>query len=116
MAVAFLAVASVATSAPLNPLYSAREFDFYLADVPAKALIVLHGSDALARAVARTHKIPIIELSPMPDAAAGCFRSCVQTAPSPGCHDRHHPCWRNDDVALVLHTSGTTSRPKTRCR
>lgn len=39
MAVAFLAVASGATSAPLNPAYSASEFDFYLSDLRAKALL-----------------------------------------------------------------------------
>jgi oxalate---CoA ligase len=39
MAVAFLAVAASATSAPLNPTYSADEFAIYLADLRAKALI-----------------------------------------------------------------------------
>ena len=40
MAVAFLAVASAATSAPLNSAYSSNEFDFYLSDLNVKALIV----------------------------------------------------------------------------
>src|SRR5215475_4134354 len=38
MAVAFLAVASAATAAPLNPAYREDEFDFYLEDLQAKAL------------------------------------------------------------------------------
>ena len=38
---AFLSVASAATSAPLNPAYRASEFDFYLSDLDAKALLVL---------------------------------------------------------------------------
>src|SRR5690242_7021448 len=33
MATAFLSVAAVTTSAPLNPAYRASEFDFYLADI-----------------------------------------------------------------------------------
>ena len=40
MATAFLAVASAATSAPLNPAYRQDEFEFYLSDLNAKALIV----------------------------------------------------------------------------
>src|SRR5687767_7246917 len=40
MAVTFLAVAAAATSAPLNPAYRAAEFDFYLSDLGAKALLI----------------------------------------------------------------------------
>ena len=64
MAVAFLAVAAGATCAPLNPAYSANEFDFYLADLHAQALIVQAGMDSPARAVAQAHGLQIIELSP----------------------------------------------------
>ena len=39
MATAFLCVASAATSAPLNPAYKQDEFEFYLEDLKAKALI-----------------------------------------------------------------------------
>ena len=51
MAAAFVAVASGATAAPLNPAYRADEFDFYLGDLDAKALIVQGGPDSPARAV-----------------------------------------------------------------
>ena len=40
MATAFVAVACGATTAPLNPAYRAEEFEFYLSDLGAKALIV----------------------------------------------------------------------------
>ncbi len=40
MATAFLAIASVATCAPLNPAYSKTEFEFFLTDLNVKALIV----------------------------------------------------------------------------
>ena len=73
MAVAFLAVAAGATCAPLNPAYSANEFDFYLTDLNAKALIVQAGMDSPARAVAQERGIRIIELSPMLEAEAGLF-------------------------------------------
>ena len=70
---AFLAVAAGATCAPLNPAYSANEFDFYLADLNAKALIVQAGMDSPARAVAQARGIRIIELLPMLKAEAGLF-------------------------------------------
>src|ERR1700734_943579 len=48
MATAFLCVASAATAAPLNPTYRQDEFEFYLEDLKAKALIVEAGSESPA--------------------------------------------------------------------
>src|SRR5262245_17026318 len=62
MAVAFLSVACCATAAPLNPAYRANEFDFYLSDLNAKALIVQNTIDFPAIAAAQKHSIPVIEL------------------------------------------------------
>ena len=110
MASAFLSVAAAAASAPLNPAYRADEFEFYLNDLQARGLIVEAGSDSPAVAVARKLGVPVIELHAEPDRGAGAFRLSAETvaasAPSlPG------PA-QADDIALVLHTSGTTSRPK----
>ena len=44
MAAAFVAVASWAAAAPLNAGYRADEFDFYLGDLDAKALIIQGGA------------------------------------------------------------------------
>src|SRR5450631_1449151 len=44
MATCFAACACGVTSAPLNPAYRQEEFEFYLADLHAKALIVEQGS------------------------------------------------------------------------
>jgi acyl-CoA synthetase (AMP-forming)/AMP-acid ligase II/acyl carrier protein len=108
MAVAFVAVAAGATNAPLNPAYSAGEFDFYLEDLNARALIVLSRSDSPAVAVARTRGIPIIELSPVREAPAGIFTLMGGSGSAAA-----HPGWAGpEDLALVLHTSGTTARPK----
>jgi acyl-CoA synthetase (AMP-forming)/AMP-acid ligase II/acetyltransferase-like isoleucine patch superfamily enzyme/acyl carrier protein len=108
MAVAFLAVAAGATCAPLNPAYTEDEFEFYISDLNARALIVAAGMQSPARVVARRHRLPIFELVPAATDEAGLFTLSVD-APSPA----HEPIFaRSSDTALVLHTSGTTSRPK----
>ena len=108
MAAAFLAVGSCAVAAPLNPAYGANEFEFYLADLDARTLIVQAASDSPAVGIAAARGIPILELNPGPDAAAGCFT----LSPGPPGNGAAPSPAAAEDVALVLHTSGTTSRPK----
>lgn len=108
MAVAFLGVAAVATAAPLNPTYRAEEFDFYLSDLNARALIVSTETDSPSREVACARGIPLIELAPLSQEAAGIFEFSNLPASAPG----EPTSAQAQDVALVLHTSGTTSRPK----
>ncbi len=110
MASAFLSVASIATAAPLNPGYRESEFDFFLSDLNAKALLVLDGMDSPSRAIAKERGIPIIELEPDADQSAGEFTLKLFSSKAPGPHAISEAS--PDDIALVLHTSGTTSRPK----
>jgi acyl-CoA synthetase (AMP-forming)/AMP-acid ligase II len=107
MAVAFVSIAAHAASAPLNPAYRADEFEFYLSDLNAKAMLVEHGSTSPAIAVAKKLNIQILVLQPG-DAGAGSFTIEAQSAPGQANKTEPGP----DDVALILHTSGTTSRPK----
>lgn len=111
MAVTFLSVAIFATSAPLNPNYQLPEFDFYLSDLNAKALIVLAGMDSPARTIAKNRKIPILEIIPQLEASAGLFQLVGESAIDPS-RIPVNPTAQPDDIALVLHTSGTTARPK----
>ncbi len=108
MASVFVGVAAGATAAPLNPAYRPDEFDFYLSDLGARALIVQAGADTPARAVAARHGIRVIELAVPTGAPAGVFEL---TAGNAGATVNGGPAGAGD-VALVLHTSGTTSRPK----
>src|SRR3954452_5058649 len=73
MAAAFVAVASSAIAAPLNAAYRADEFDFYLGDLNAKALLVQAGLDTPSRMVAARRNIPVIELAANADRPAGSF-------------------------------------------
>jgi acyl-CoA synthetase (AMP-forming)/AMP-acid ligase II len=112
MACAFVAVAGACTAAPLNMAYRADEFAFYLGDLQARALIVAQGSDSPAIEVAARLGIAVITLEPLPDIGAGQFAlhapaSLAGQRPS----ERPGPA-QPQDIALILHTSGTTSRPK----
>ena len=106
MAVAILAVAASATCVPINPAYQAEELNRYFTDLRPRALIVEAGKDSSARRVAHSREISIIELTTVPDAGAGLFTLSGEGRPA--LHDWASPA----DVALLLLTSGTTSRPK----
>ena len=110
MAAAFLGTAAHATAAPLNPAYRVGEFAFYLEDLRARALILEAGAESPAIEAAKQVGVPIIGLTPDPDAGAGCFSlDAPQAAAAPGADGEAE---NGADAALVLHTSGTTSRPK----
>ena len=63
MAAAFLSIACAATAAPLNPSYTLDEFEFYLSDLNAKALVVMENSKSLAIQAAIQKNIVILYLS-----------------------------------------------------
>ncbi len=111
MATCFIACASGVASAPLNPAYRADEFEFYLSDLNAKALIVGRGSASPAVEVALKLGVPVLDLVSDPAAPAGSFtlepREARALTPA-----ANGGFAQPEDVSMVLHTSGTTSRPK----
>ena len=108
MATAFLAVASTCTAAPLNPAYKADEFEFYLSDLKPRAVIVRAGDPSPVRDVAARLGVPLLELTPS-KGAAGLFALDLSPLPAAATQAAEPT---PDSPALVLHTSGTTARPK----
>jgi oxalate---CoA ligase len=109
MATAFLAISTVCTCAPLNPAYTVGEYNFSMADLHAKALVAFPGGDHPACMAAAALGIPILYLRPDPQ-SPGIFEI---SGGLPLDNSITEPTLSGlDDVALVLHTSGTTSRPK----
>ena len=111
MAAAFLSVAAGATAAPLNPGYRADEFEFYLTDLNARLLIIERGKASPAIAVASKLGVPIAQVDATRDRGAGWFTLVFPEGYS-GSPPAHAGPATAHDIALVLHTSGTTSRPK----
>ena len=111
MATAFVAVAGGSTTAPLNPAYTRDEFAFYLEDLNAKAVVVEKDSGSPAVDAARELGIPILSLVTRPEYPAGQFE-----LDKPADYVAEPPTLtgasESNDIGLILHTSGTTSRPK----
>lgn len=108
LAVAILAVSACATSVPFNPAYGASEFEAYFVDAKIDAVLIQAGQSSPALAAAQTCNLPIIELHPNLTAAAGTFTLTGKFSSQALELAYAQPT----DIALVLHTSGTTARAK----
>ena len=101
--VAFLAiVAAGAGAAPLNPAYTLEEFTAYLDDLEPVAMLFAEGSASPAREACSQRGIRCLDL------AGDASDLRIADVPASGALPVGDP----DSIALVLHTSGTTSRPK----
>lgn len=111
MATSFLATASNCCAAPLNPLYTSSEFDFYLEDLNPKALIVKEDSNSPVIEVAKKREIKIFNLLVNNKDSSGKFSLTSNKGKiSSGINQNENII--PEDIALILHTSGTTSKPK----
>ena len=104
MASSFLSISSYMSAAPLNPSYKQEEFEFYLDDLKPKFLLVEPNSKSLAVIAAKNLNIPVFEMKISDNQPLGTFELFDKET------DYKNP--NDTDEALVLHTSGTTSRPK----
>jgi acyl-CoA synthetase (AMP-forming)/AMP-acid ligase II len=100
----FAITALGATAAPLNPAYKRDEYEFYLDDL-APDLMLLPKGELQAAREAVGDSVQIVDV-----VETGAVALLRDGKPIGGAaiSERAHP----DDVALLLHTSGTTSRPK----
>ncbi len=107
-AILFLAVATVATAAPLNPAYREAELAFFFDDLDATLLICPKTGFEAAKAVARARGMMVAEVDLGGGGACDDLRIDLPTgdATAPGRSNRP------GDIVLLLHTSGTTARPK----
>ena len=136
--VALLGIARAgAIAAPLNPAYTHDEFAIYLEDIAPSLLLLAPGSADAAREAAAALGVPVAEVEPhdvttaphsvtlslskgesQPSSSSLALRQAQgdnegDTARGGNdARDLRVEMPRPDDVALFLHTSGTTSRPK----
>jgi acyl-CoA synthetase (AMP-forming)/AMP-acid ligase II len=93
-------------AAPLNSAYKADEFRFYLEDSGARAVITSSDAETVHE-VARSLKLPVWNAN---RSATGAVQVSGPNLPAAAGAAPEPP--RPEDIALFLHTSGTTSRPK----
>jgi len=111
MATSFLSVTSCCRVAPLNPTFTSSEFDFYLDDLNPKALIVKQDSKSPVVEVAKIKKIKIFSLFANLSEPSGKF-TLISDEDNKSNTLHSKSVIIPDDIALILHTSGTTSKPK----
>ncbi|KAF8413157.1 hypothetical protein HHK36_001132 [Tetracentron sinense] len=101
--------AARATAAPLNAAYTADEFEFYLTDSESKLLLTSQEGNQPAQAAAAKLNIPHTTAT-LSHGNGEITLSSSHAEPKPGSLAKivNEP----SDIALFLHTSGTTSRPK----
>lgn len=113
--VSFLAASwQRAIAAPLNPAYKQGEFEFYIEDVKSAIVLVPKGAyESGSPAVKAAQKFNAAIAECYWDAAKGEVALDVKELGQLK-DKRKEPVLtaKPDDIALVLHTSGTTSRPK----
>lgn len=125
LAVFYMAYTLRCTFAPLNMMLRAEEFDFEFEDLPAKGLVVQNvetladeeekKATGTAVASARRRKLEIIMQITPDKETVGLFTIDKHAAGKPLKGDTIGPCLATvsrDHIALVLHTSGTTKKPK----
>jgi oxalate---CoA ligase len=96
-----------AAAAPLNPAYTVTEFTFFLTDIAPRLLLVPASGSAAATAAAAATQTAVVAVRAADDGPPELLADGQSRAPQ-----RSFEQGGSEDVAVILHTSGTTSRPK----
>ena len=101
-----------AIATPLNQAYTAEEFEFYLSDSESKLLITPKEGLQPAQSAASKLKLPQVTATLLDGTSSISIENSIST----DSNSKSVKELVNDlsNVALFLHTSGTTSRPKDR--
>jgi len=107
--VCFWTISEQCVFAPLNPALTVAEVEFELADLPCHTMILMDGDTSAAVAgiqdACDRHKVNVLRLIP-DEQTVGLFRLEGTGAAVPP------SAVSKSDLGLVLHTSGTTKKPK----
>ncbi len=96
-----------AAAAPLNPGYTETEFGFFLTDIAPRLMLIPASGATAAAAAASAAGTTLLGVQAGDDGPPA-----LLTDEGPAAPLRSFEPGGPDDVAVVLHTSGTTSRPK----
>src|SRR5216683_5952360 len=108
MVLLLLAITALgAAAAPLNPAYTHSEYVFYLTDIAPRVFVLPASRPAAATSAADECSMTVLTARADGDGPPMLLVDDKELSPVTG-FESGQP----DDVGIVLHTSGTTSRPK----
>src|SRR5258706_9742199 len=108
MVLLLLAITALgAAAAPLNPAYTHSEYVFYVTDIAPRVFVLPASRPAAASSAADECSMTVLTARADGDGPPTLLVDDKELSPVTG-FESGQP----DDVGIVLHTSGTTSRPK----
>ncbi|TMH59343.1 MAG: AMP-dependent synthetase [Betaproteobacteria bacterium] len=108
LAMAVLAVSDCTTCVPVNPALDEAACALLLKTCRVDALLIPDRSDSTAEQIARALGLLTFRVVSRDDEPAGTMQLVTDARLNPRLPEPVQP----DDLALLMHTSGTTSRPK----
>jgi acyl-CoA synthetase (AMP-forming)/AMP-acid ligase II len=96
-----------AAAAPLNPAYTHSEYVFYLTDIAPRVFVMPASRPAAASSAAEECSMTVVTARAAGNGPPVLLAGDKELSPATS-----FEAGQPDDVGVVLHTSGTTSRPK----